>query len=354
MTLYFSLVIAFAHLILGFIVLFSIKEHKKANIFLAIQLFALFIIYINCILGENKIYFLRYILWTGFAFTCGYGASVFHYVRTYLNDKLKFDFLFVLSYIPSLICLVLFVKYISLPETQITPILNSIFAFNHFWYNVFFNYISSAIVIILMGCSVLYFISYTKKKRWKLNEQEKWMKLYLSSMAIMAFLVMPISLIYRGAYDSKIIPMLTLPFYLIFTQKAFYFSRTSKNIGILNNSANEEDHKNLVKTIERYMVLNKPYLDKTLTLQMLAQKLNMNEKQISHTLNIMYGEYFTDYVNRHRVEESKQRLVDENFKNNKIDTLALESGFNSRTTFYEAFKKHAGCTPSQFRKQNIN
>lgn len=53
-----------------------------------------------------------------------------------------------------------------------------------------------------------------------------------------------------------------------------------------------------------------------------------------------------NYLNRLRVEYSV-RLIKEN-KNYSIEAIARESGFNSRATFYRAFYKQFGMTPTEY------
>jgi YesN/AraC family two-component response regulator len=113
------------------------------------------------------------------------------------------------------------------------------------------------------------------------------------------------------------------------------------------------DNSDIVKKIDDIVANQKMYLNKNLTLQLLADKLQITNKKLSQILNAHQDLSFTDYLNKYRVEESKKKLLNPDLQGIKIDTIAQDSGFNSRTTFYEAFKKHEGCTPSQFRKRNI-
>jgi YesN/AraC family two-component response regulator len=59
---------------------------------------------------------------------------------------------------------------------------------------------------------------------------------------------------------------------------------------------------------------------------------------------------FNDYVNSVRVENVKLKLNDENYSNYTITSIGLESGFNSNASFYRAFRKHTGISPTTFKK----
>jgi AraC-like DNA-binding protein len=98
------------------------------------------------------------------------------------------------------------------------------------------------------------------------------------------------------------------------------------------------------------METEKPYTDGDLTLQKLARKLLISPHHLSQTLNERLRQNFFDFVNSYRIEEAKRRLVDPAKKHYSILGIAEEVGFNSKSAFNVAFKKHANMTPSEFRK----
>jgi AraC-like DNA-binding protein len=92
------------------------------------------------------------------------------------------------------------------------------------------------------------------------------------------------------------------------------------------------------------------YLDPEMTLGKLASLLNTNEKYVSQMIRQYYKVSFNDFVNNLRVKYACQLLIDKSKNNRSIDQVALESGFQSRSTFYVAFKKSTGVTPLFFQK----
>jgi AraC-like DNA-binding protein len=44
-------------------------------------------------------------------------------------------------------------------------------------------------------------------------------------------------------------------------------------------------------------------------------------------------------------------LSDPASRNNKVLTIGMDAGFNSKTTFNTVFKKFTGLTPSDFKEQ---
>jgi AraC-like DNA-binding protein len=88
------------------------------------------------------------------------------------------------------------------------------------------------------------------------------------------------------------------------------------------------------------------FADASLSLRSLSDNLGISENYISQTLNDRLGKNFFDFVNGARIEEAKRLL---RAQGTTVLETALAVGFNSRSTFNAAFRKHAGCTPSAFR-----
>lgn len=88
------------------------------------------------------------------------------------------------------------------------------------------------------------------------------------------------------------------------------------------------------------------YRDPLLSLSALAAKVGITPNHLSQALNEHLGQSFFDYVNRWRVEEAIGRIK---AGDEPILTIAYDVGFNSRSTFNAAVKKHSGQPPSAFR-----
>ena len=82
--------------------------------------------------------------------------------------------------------------------------------------------------------------------------------------------------------------------------------------------------------------------------------MNLSEGYISQLISKNSDFNFNDYVNKHRIEESKKMLNDENYKDYTITAIGLESGFNSKSSFYSAFKKFTNKTPTEYIKDVRN
>ncbi len=102
--------------------------------------------------------------------------------------------------------------------------------------------------------------------------------------------------------------------------------------------------------IEDYVKFNKSYLNPNLSLETLSKELNLSEGYISQLVNKNSNVNFNDYINTLRINEAKNMLTNEDYNNYTIVAIGLEAGFNSKSSFYTAFKKFTGKTPVEFKK----
>lgn len=97
----------------------------------------------------------------------------------------------------------------------------------------------------------------------------------------------------------------------------------------------------------RLMADEQPWLEPELTLTELAHRLRTHPAQLSKVINAGCGQNFNDFVNTYRVQEAQRKLADARFAHYSLVGVALESGFNSKSTFNRVFKKLLGQAPSE-------
>ena len=101
------------------------------------------------------------------------------------------------------------------------------------------------------------------------------------------------------------------------------------------------------------METKKPYRDSDLSLESLSNMVSISSRYISHVINEKFNQNFFDFVNTFRIEEIKHILIHSKTHYNILN-IAFNCGFNSKSTFNQAFKKHVQMTPSQYRKKFKN
>ncbi len=104
-----------------------------------------------------------------------------------------------------------------------------------------------------------------------------------------------------------------------------------------------------IEKLKYLMEDEKVYLDAEISLQTLAEKMDISPHQLSQLLNEKMDRNFYDFVNRYRVEEAKRILQSTKGTQRKISAIAIEVGFNTMAAFYKAFKKITGVNPSDYR-----
>lgn len=105
----------------------------------------------------------------------------------------------------------------------------------------------------------------------------------------------------------------------------------------------------IANRLDQAMQQQRLFENPDLSLRDLSDALNVSENQLSETFSRHFGRNFFDYVNGYRISFACQLLEG---SGDTILTVALDAGFNSRSTFNAAFKKHVGVTPSQYRKHS--
>lgn len=106
----------------------------------------------------------------------------------------------------------------------------------------------------------------------------------------------------------------------------------------------------LKERLNRIMKEDEPYLNKNLKMVEIASGLGVSEHKLSQLLNVHLGTNFFEYVNQYRISKARLLLKDPAYNKYTIETIAMECGFNSKSTFNEAFKKLEGVTPSNFKR----
>ncbi len=108
-------------------------------------------------------------------------------------------------------------------------------------------------------------------------------------------------------------------------------------------------NEDLVK-LKKYMIDEKPFLDPALTIQDISKKMNVPVRELSVLINHQLRQHFYDFVNTYRIENAMAILKDPAKSKVTILEILYEVGFNSKSSFNTAFKKHTGTTPTEFRK----
>ena len=109
-----------------------------------------------------------------------------------------------------------------------------------------------------------------------------------------------------------------------------------------------EDYKLEMEKIVHFFETEKPYLNKDLNINQVSVALAIPSRELSFIINNHFGQRFTDFLNKYRIEHITNKINKEYLSNFTIEAIASEAGFASKSTFNLAFKKYHQCTPTEY------
>lgn len=112
----------------------------------------------------------------------------------------------------------------------------------------------------------------------------------------------------------------------------------------------EQAYEELVTLMEK----KKLYTQLELTLQQVAEQLDIREVTLTKIIKSKTHDNFHSFINQYRVEEVKRLLNTDDRYKLSIRGIAYKAGFKSKSTFYTAFKKFEKTTPSAYLQQQEN
>ena len=203
----------------------------------------------------------------------------------------------------------------------------------------------------------------------------KWLKIFmaLGALVLLLWLTAIVSNISKVINPEIYIyyPMrlsCSIILYWIGYQGFFNYTILTQRIALRETLAEEETAKNNLQKTEnpvendtkenQYLIIknhiqtNNRYLDPSFSLDILALEIKMSTTKVSQSINNHSDFNFSDFINQLRIEKAKTILLDPKYDDYNIEAIGFECGFNSKSTFYAAFKKFANTTPSEFKKEN--
>jgi AraC-like DNA-binding protein len=125
----------------------------------------------------------------------------------------------------------------------------------------------------------------------------------------------------------------------------FIKSQTAK---YSKSALSEEFMKSKMVFIRSVIENDKLFTDPAFSLDLLAQKTSLSKNHISQIINSELNCNFFDLTNQYRIEEAKRILKEPEFL--KMEQLAYQLGYKSKSAFFNAFKRATTLTPSKYRE----
>ncbi|WP_456459895.1 ABC transporter permease [Reichenbachiella sp.] len=106
----------------------------------------------------------------------------------------------------------------------------------------------------------------------------------------------------------------------------------------------------ILEKLDRLIAKTKFYLKDDTSLSNLAEELHTTTHHLSQVLNESKGISFQELISQHRIREARHLLKAPEQKDAKVESIAAMVGYNSKSAFNTAFKRHTGITPSEYRE----
>ncbi|MFY0631967.1 MAG: AraC family transcriptional regulator [Flavobacteriaceae bacterium] len=236
-----------------------------------------------------------------------------------------------------------------------------------YYFEEYFSAIYS--ISIILACYIL-IKNYDKKTQYynskKPSINTKWLK-QLLFLGVFACLIWLMVVLYNQAHNfglyanyNRYFLLLSTSFivywigYLGVYHKGVFRQRViiRKSIKVDYNLRKLSNSK--ITEIKRVIAEEKLFLNPRINLEVIAKEFDLNMNYLSSLFNENSEISFSSFLNSLRIEYSKKLLLNNNYSSYTVVSIGLESGFNSKSAFYTAFRKEVAMTPSEFRKINLS
>lgn len=330
---FFSALGAFNGLLLSLYFFINAKKKNFANYFLSLLLLVLSIRIIKSIFFYFNPDLSNIFIQIGLSACILIGPFLFLYLKSYTEDKKPNWIIHVIPYLAAITILGYVYPYVEHRAIWSTWIIKTIYSQWLIYIIISFKYLQPTI------------------QKIKRKESVKKIDVWLLSIYLGVTLIW---LAYStAAYTSYIVGALsfTFIFYLIILLLIYRNSKESDFSPEKEKYKNKEIDKETLLLIEQKLsiIIEKElFINPNFNLEEASKELKITKHLLSQYVNEIVGKSFSSLIKEYRVEKAKKLLETE--KNYSIESLGYDSGFNSKSTFFTAFKKITGLTPAEYQK----
>ncbi len=151
-------------------------------------------------------------------------------------------------------------------------------------------------------------------------------------------------------YHTLNIPFLSNSKVIEFIEKKYYmyeiFQFLSEQFEMIMKATGNASRNSVLDDILYYIDHN---YQNNIKLETLAPLFGYNSAYLGKIFNKTVGESFNSYVDKMRIEHSKQLLLENTYK---VYEIAERVGYRNVDYFHKKFRKYVGESPAEFRKKN--
>jgi AraC-like DNA-binding protein len=305
------------------------------------------------------------------------------YVRAVLFNEKKIQKRDVIHLIPFVIVLINYIPFYLLPVNEkVTVIQDSL----NYWpttfkyqagflpenFSILFRLILAIIYLVLQWDLILSYKKVNKESsiQIQISNVLKWLKLFTITSTVIFFGIIGfmLTVFFLPSYYNDDL-LMQIPSLLVsvgfFVMAAYLLTHPEILSGlpfvkykelpsdVINDKSYmlpyiNEDYKLEMEKIVHFFETQKPYLNKDLNINQVSVALAIPSRELSFIINNHFGQRFTDFLNKYRIEHITNKINKEYLSNFTIEAIAIEAGFASKSTFNLAFKKYHKCTPTEY------
>lgn len=343
---FFSALGAFNGFVLSFYLLFFKKSKSPASYFLGLLLLALSLRIGKAILAYFYPGLPRIYLQIGLSGCFLIGPSLYYFTRASLDNIQKTPVRWKYTYIAWVSAIVI--------VGMIVPYQTHPWDWNHYIVHVI--YTQWVAYFILTGWLLRDVIAKLFSGTDKLSVSEKpILSIFAGNTIILiayliVFFTSALGIVYiSGAIFFSLLLYLNIPLFVDGRKSGTAFLGSEEPERYANKKITDHRASSLSAKLQQLMLEQELYKNPDLKLNDLAKKINISGHELSQLLNDNMGKNFAGYINEYRINEACEIIAVN--KSIKLEEIGYEVGFNSKSTFYDAFKKHKGTTPTLYREQ---
>jgi AraC-like DNA-binding protein len=295
-----------------------------------------------------------------------FGPILYFYVSSLTIERFRFKRLDVLHLLPWII--------VSLHRTFTTPVAvseaNSFSIDSIPFYNQIYFILLIVSLFIYWFLSVGLILKHRQNIPYYFSNYSRKNTLTWLIFVVVVFLVFFVAIFFLSFVDAAekyTLGVVSMPgnlaiftFILVFfgTNQSVFYKSEKEDVPHTNTEAYKKyEHSGLKQaeidvishTVNKYLEEKKPYLNPDLSLQMMVDDLGISRQKLSQVINTGQKKNFYKLINEFRINEIKTLLVNPKYEHFTVLGIALECGFNSKTSFNRIFKEETGMTPTAYK-----
>jgi AraC-like DNA-binding protein len=344
------------------------KENLSQNIFLSLCLLVLsssciYALYIN---SGNLFYYPKIVLALK-SFTYLVAPCAYLYTQKFLNPSQGFRWRSCLHFFPVAMSLIYSMGNTTKYVDSNFWITNNLF-FNIDFYT--FNMTVNLIWLLYAYTQILMLLTNRNKTVLLTGDETKWIRSFsfFTMFLFISLFIQKISgftfSVNFNAINTTIVCVILLGSgYVVFFKPSIFFEVHEPEINRFMPVGKKTDEECADKIPAAYLtpekiqeytslidqaLADKPFLKKGFVIRDLSAMTNIPVHHLSHFINSQHNLHFQDFINKKRIEYLLLQIDDKEWKSLSLEGQAWAVGFKSRTTFFRAFTKLMGKSPSEY------